>query len=160
MSSGNNISGLDSSQDSSLFDQYTLSAATSGASNSAFSAAFQQATAANGSTTEINLNHATLGQVLAASQSLGLDKVNGYLETMSTDTDGSSATANVLKDSTAYNIPGLLDSWAQFDQSHGATQGAQQVLSIEKTLVSHADANGNLTVDTATYNAALTTDGQ
>lgn len=160
MSNGSNISGIDSSQDSSLFAQYALSAAASGSNDSAFSTAYQQATSASGSTTEVNLNHATMGQVLAASQSLGLGNVSGYLETMSTDTNGSSATANVLKDSTSYNIPTLLNNWADFDQSHGAAQGAQQILSIEKTLVTHADANGSLTVDTATYNAVSAADAQ
>jgi len=112
----------------------------------------------NNSITSINLNNATLGQVLVASQSLGLSSVSGYLETMSTDTDGSSATANVLKNSTTYNIPDLLENWASFDKTHGAEKGAEQLKSIEKQLVSSADANGNIALDTKTDNTIATAD--
>ncbi len=113
-----------------------------------------------GSVTNVNLNNATEGQVLIASQALGLGNVSGFLETMSSDTNGASATANVLGNPTKYNIPALLEGWASFDASHQAGQGAEQIQSIEKTLVSHADANGNLAVDTATYNAIALADAQ
>jgi len=59
-----------------------------------------QTSAASGSVTNVNLNDATVGQVLVASQALGLGSVSGDLETMSSDTNGSSATANVLSNST------------------------------------------------------------
>lgn len=107
----------------------------------------------NNPITNINLNNATLGQVLIASQALGLGNVSGYLETMSTDTDGSSAAENVLKNSTIYNIPALLENWASFDETHGAKQGANQLRSIEKTLLANSDNNGNILIDTKTYNS-------
>lgn len=160
MSIDSGITGIASSQQLSLFSQKenTSSAANSATPN--FSDVFKQASDASGSVTDVNLNHATLGQVLVASQALGLGSVSGYLETMSTDTNGSSATANVLKNSTTYNVPALLENWANFDESKGATQGAEQIRAIEKTLVSQADANGNLSVDTATYNAIAVADAK
>lgn len=118
-----------------------LAAATGNAS----SAAARSGAAASQPSTTVNLHSATLGQVLTASQELGLGKVSGYLETMSTDTDGSSATAHVFEDPTKYDIPKLLDQWADFDSSHGAEQGAQQIRAIKDALLSHADENGNMT---------------
>jgi len=154
MSIESSMNEISSSQDLSLFSQQkALSAAVKDSATPKFSDVLAQASAASGSVTNVNLNNATVGQVLVASQALGLGSVSGYLETMSTDTNGSSATANVLKSSTTYNIPSLLENWANFDEANGAGQGAAQLQSIEKTLVSHADANGNLSVNTATYNA-------
>lgn len=161
MSIAGGISEVSSSQDSSLFSyQGISSSAAKGSATPEFSDVLQQESSANGSVTNVNLNNATLGQVLVASQALGFGGVSGYLETMSTDTDGSSATANVLKNSTTYNIPALLEKWANFDESKGATQGAEQIRSIEKTLISHADADGNISVDTAMYNAIAAADAK
>lgn len=159
MSIESTATGAFSSQDPSLFSpQGDLTTARTEGATSAFSEVLAQSSAASASVTNINLNDATVGQVLVASQALGLGNVSGYLETMSTDTDGSSATANVLKNSTAYNISALLENWASFDESHQAEQGAEQLQSLEKTLVSKADASGNLSVNTATYNAIATQD--
>ena len=132
--------------------------AAAGGANAQFSDAFQKASGSDSGITSVNLNSASLGQILVASQALGLGRVSGFLETMSTDTDGSSATAHVLENSTTYNIPALFDHWADFDAAHGADQGAQQIRSIESTLVSHADANGNLWVDTGAYRSILAAD--
>jgi hypothetical protein len=159
MSIESSMNGVSLSQDLSLFSQQKAhSTAVKDSATPKFSDVLDQASAASDSVTNVNLNNATVGQVLVASQALGLGSVSGYLETMSTDTDGSSATANVLKNSTTYNIPSLLENWASFDEANGAGQGAEQLQSIEKTLASHADANGNLSVNTATYNTIAAED--